>query len=146
MIVAVDFDGTCVCSDYPRIGQDIGAVPVLRAMVRDGARLILYTMRSGEALDEAQQWFRDNRVPLYAVQRNPTQRHWTDSPKCHADLFIDDRALGCPLIVSPDGTSFVDWEEVNRIWVRLYREDCWGARDRREEGRRKVKPRKPPSR
>ena len=26
MIIAIDFDGTCVTHEYPKIGKDIGAV------------------------------------------------------------------------------------------------------------------------
>lgn len=31
-IIAVDFDGTVVTHAYPHIGNDIGAVPVLREL------------------------------------------------------------------------------------------------------------------
>ena len=27
MIIAIDFDGTCVTDEFPKIGKDIGAVP-----------------------------------------------------------------------------------------------------------------------
>ena len=30
MIIAIDFDGTCVTHDFPRVGSDIGAIPVLK--------------------------------------------------------------------------------------------------------------------
>lgn len=33
MIIAVDFDGTCVTHEFPRVGKDIGAVPVLKELV-----------------------------------------------------------------------------------------------------------------
>ena len=46
-IIAVDFDGTVVTHAYPHIGNDIGAVPVLRELIGNGCRVILYTMRSG---------------------------------------------------------------------------------------------------
>ena len=32
-IIAVDFDGTVVTHAYPHIGNDIGAVPVLRELI-----------------------------------------------------------------------------------------------------------------
>ena len=48
MIIAVDFDGTCVSHEYPKVGKDIGAVPVLKALVEIGHKIILNTMRSGE--------------------------------------------------------------------------------------------------
>lgn len=42
MIIAIDFDGTCVTHDYPRIGKDIGAVPVLKKIVENGHRLLRF--------------------------------------------------------------------------------------------------------
>ena len=82
-IIAVDFDGTVVTHAYPHIGNDIGAVPVLRELIGNGCRVILYTMRSGRLLDDAVAWFARNDIPLYAVNENPAQREWTDSPKGH---------------------------------------------------------------
>jgi len=46
MIVCIDFDGTCVTHDYPRVGKDIGAVSVLKKLVESGCQLVLFTMRS----------------------------------------------------------------------------------------------------
>ena len=43
MIIAVDFDGTCVTHDYPRVGKDIGSVPVLKRLVEEGHQLIIWT-------------------------------------------------------------------------------------------------------
>jgi hypothetical protein len=47
-IIVVDFDGTCVSHEYPRVGRCIGAQKVLTRLVEDGAKLILFTMRSGK--------------------------------------------------------------------------------------------------
>ena len=96
LYIAVDFDGTCVTHEYPYIGQDIGAIPVLKELVEQGHFLILYTMRSGNLEKEAVNWFKANDIPLYAVNKNPTQKKWTKSPKVHADVYIDDGALGVP--------------------------------------------------
>ena len=46
MFIAIDFDGTCVTHDYPEVGKDIGAVPVLKRLIDAGHKLILHTMRS----------------------------------------------------------------------------------------------------
>jgi hypothetical protein len=114
MTIAVDFDGTCVTHDYPNVGADIGAVPVLKKLVEDKHQLILWTMRSGKELKDAVMWFRINDIPLYGIQTNPTQNSWTDSPKAYANLYIDDAALGAPLIydenISP--REFIDWSAV----------------------------------
>ena len=57
MYIAVDFDGTCVTHDYPRIGKEIGAPKVLKRLVEAGHKLILNTMRSGKELQDAIHWF-----------------------------------------------------------------------------------------
>lgn len=141
MIIAVDFDGTCVTHNFPLIGNDIGAVPVLKELVENGHQLILWTMRSnrqsasaptvfdvdGNYLDDAVKWFEQNDIPLYGVQENPTQKEWTTSRKCYAQLYIDDAALGCPL-VTPDmyknkelppasDRPFVDWVAVRLMLI-----------------------------
>jgi len=115
MIIAIDFDGTCVTHEYPRIGKDIGAVPVLQMLVENGHQLILYTMRSGDELQAAINWFTGHGIPLYGVNENPTQSEWTDSPKCYANLYIDDAALGIPLITENTPRPYVDWEKVSDI-------------------------------
>lgn len=116
-IIAVDFDGTCVEHNYPAIGMEVeGAVDVLRALNKRGHRIILNTMRSGEKLDAAVKWFRDRKVELWAVNRNPEQEEWTSSPKVYADLYIDDSALGCPIMFI-DGLRkpVVKWSKVHTL-------------------------------
>jgi len=121
MKIAVDFDGTCVTHEYPNIGKDIGAVPVLQTLVEKGHKLILYTMRSGEQLEEAIQWFKDNNVSLYSIQFDKRQEKWTSSNKCYAHLYIDDAALGCPLVMDKKRSHrpFVDWVEIYRIFEEM---------------------------
>ena len=118
IVIAVDFDGTCVTHEYPHTGLDVGAVPVLRELTDAGCRLILLTMRSGELLERATEWFRKNDIPLWAVNENPEQKSWTRSTKVYADIYIDDSAIGCP-IKFRDGVRkpFVDWQEVRRLLV-----------------------------
>ena len=119
MIIAIDFDGTCVYHDYPYIGKDIGAAPVLRELVAAGHKLILHTMRDGKTLKEAEAWFKTNKIPLMGSNRNKEQSRWSTSPKVYADLYIDDSALGIPLKMTPDVTRpFVDWEGVRELLVR----------------------------
>lgn len=116
MIIAVDFDGTCVKHAYPRIGEDIGAVPVLKEMVKNGHQLVLNTMRSGKLLDEAVQWFESNGIKLSGANHTPGQATWTQSPKVYAQLYIDDAALGCPTVMDDNGRVYVDWKIVARAF------------------------------
>ena len=120
MTIAIDFDGTCVTHEYPIIGKEIGAIPILKELVENNHQLVLFTMRSGKELLEAVNWFKENEIPLYGIQTNPTQNTWTTSPKAYAHLYIDDAALGCPLIYNPSIADrfFVDWEEVKEILIK----------------------------
>lgn len=119
MDIVIDFDGTCVTHEYPAIGREIGATPVLRELVDAGHRLILFTIRSNNkkkvnhTLDHAVKWFREREIPLYGIQAHPQQHLWTLSPKAYGELYIDDAALGCPLIRPENGDRpFVDWQTV----------------------------------
>lgn len=116
VIIAIDFDGTCITHEYPYMGRDIGAWPVLVKLVDLGARLILNTMRSGDKLDEAVRWFAERGIPLFGVNNNPDQRAWTESPKVYANIYIDDAALGAPLISDPTGgRPYIDWKKVDEM-------------------------------
>ena len=132
MEICIDFDGTCVTHEFPKVGKDIGAVPVLKRLIEHGHNLILFTMRSdidnpkseeygiipkgGKYLTDAVNWFKENGIDLYGINMNPTQQGWTHSPKAYAQLYIDDAALGCPLSVEyidgQDSRTYVDWESV----------------------------------
>ena len=116
-VIAVDFDGTCVEHNYPAIGMDEeGAVDVLRELTKHGHRIILNTMRSGQRLGTAVRWFRDRKIELWAVNRNPEQEQWTTSPKVYADIYIDDSALGCPLIfLEGVRRPVVNWSKVRQL-------------------------------
>jgi len=98
----------------------------LKRLADAGHSLILYTMRCDGAnadgrddyskpLSDAVNWFKKNDIPLYGIQSNPTQREWTTSPKCYAQLYIDDAALGCPLIHGQHERPYVDWDKVNEM-------------------------------
>ena len=121
MYIAVDFDGTCVTHDYPRIGKEIGATKVLKRLVEAGHKLILNTMRSGKELQDAIHWFNKNEIELYGVNENPTQKRWTTSPKVYAHMYIDDAAFGCPLRNVPDFSDrpFVDWDSIWRQLIQM---------------------------
>ena len=98
MIIAVDFDGTIVEHRYPRIGNEIPfAVETLKLLQQDKHRLILWSVREGELLDEAVEWCRARGLEFYAVNKDypeEDKEHHGFSRKLKADLFIDDRNLG----------------------------------------------------
>ena len=119
MIIAIDFDGTCVTHEYPNVGKDINAIPVLKNIVNKGHKIILYTMRHGKELQDAVEWFVNNNISLYGINENPTQKAWTKSPKIYAHIYIDDAALGCPLVFNEEYSDrpYVNWEAVQKLLV-----------------------------
>ena len=98
MIIAVDFDGTIVEHNYPNIGEEIPfATSTLRMLADQRHRLILWTVRRGELLDEAVEWCRERGVEFYAVNKNFPEEILDDTGcfgKINADVFIDDCSLG----------------------------------------------------
>lgn len=120
MIIGIDFDGTCVTHEFPKVGRDIGAIPILKELVKQGNQLILFTMRSDRGddlyLTDAVNWFKRNDIELYGIQTNPGQSKWTSSPKAYCEMYIDDAALGCPLVYPHNGDKpYVDWIEVENL-------------------------------
>ncbi len=103
--IAVDFDGTIVEHDYPRIGKEMRfAFQTLKALQNKGHRLILWTFRTGRYLDEAVAYCRENGLDFYAVNKSyPEEEINENSPrKIDVDLFIDDRNVG----------GFLGWGEI----------------------------------
>lgn len=100
MIIAVDFDGTIVEHRYPKIGEEKPfATETLRMLIRDGHRLILWSVREGELLDEAIRWCHERGVDFYAVNNDYPEEKGPESNKhfsrkIKADYFIDDRNVG----------------------------------------------------
>lgn len=134
LIFAVDFDGTCVTHEFPKVGRDIGAQSVLKELIAHGHKLILWTMRSDNRppldkhgtpqppnpLSDAVAWFEHNSIPLHGVNRNPDQDSWTSSPKAYANYYIDDAAIGVPLCPGLTGEKpFVDWEELRAYFIAV---------------------------
>ena len=114
--------GTCVTHEFPNVGKEIGAVPILKKLIERGHKLILHTMRGKDTIDAAKNWFDQNNIPLYGINSNPTQWRWTNSKKVFAQLYIDDAALGVPLKLDTSISSrpFVDWDEVAKLLINLH--------------------------
>lgn len=133
MEICIDFDGTCVTHEFPKIGREVEyAIDVMKELINQGHKLILFTMRSdienptsedyniksigGKYLTDAVNWFKENGIELYGVNANPKQREWTHSPKAYGQLYIDDAALGCPLLFDEfSNRHYVDWKQVERF-------------------------------
>lgn len=108
MYICIDFDGTMVEHHYPAIGPVLPeAFEYMKKFTDRGDKIILFTMRGGVLLSDAVDFIEDQGIKLYGVNHNPRQEEWTSSPKAWGHIYIDDAAVGCPLI---DGS--VDWSVV----------------------------------
>ncbi len=105
-IIAVDFDGTIVEHAYPKIGRPIPfAIETLLLLKDEGFRLVLWTVRHGQLLDEAVSYCRERGLEFYAVNRNYPEEEFDGTNagrKIVADMYIDDRNFG----------GLPDWGEV----------------------------------
>lgn len=94
VILAVDFDGTLVTNKFPEIGEIKPEVwnAVLNAQ-KDGCKIILWTSRTGEVLNQAVQFCRDHGLVFNAINDNIPEVKalgW-NARKVFAKYYIDDR-------------------------------------------------------
>lgn len=112
--IAVDFDGTIVEHKFPAIGQPVpNAIEWIKKWSEKGAKIILWTVRSGDYLEHALDYVAQNEIELFGVNKNPEQQHFSHSPKAYAAIYVDDAAFGCPLH-QPTGfdSPVVNWNVV----------------------------------
>ena len=130
MTIAIDFDGTIVEHKYPEIGAEIPfAVQTLRMLIAEHHKLILWSVREGELLEEAVNWCRERGIEFYAVNRDYPEETLSNnehfSRKLKADIFIDDRNLG----------GLPDWGTIYRMihekkgWDHIINEAVTGHKD-----------------
>ena len=102
-IIAVDFDGTLCENAWPGIGAAKDAVMeyVLRQK-STGAKVILWTCRRDERLEEALAWCAARGLAFDAVNENLPEivaAFGGDCRKVYADEYLDDKMKALPLKV-----------------------------------------------
>lgn len=133
-IVAVDFDGTLVTHEYPNIGTPLPwAFETLIKLREKGVRVFLWTMRGHpdlerfphldirtgkfipqDTLQEAIDYCKAKGLEFDGINESPEQ--FSTSNKQYAHVYIDDAALGVPLVAPRQ----VDWGKVIHILVEQY--------------------------
>lgn len=97
-IIAVDFDGTLCENQYPEIGKPNSVlIDDLKMRKDNGAKLILWTCRVGDRLEQAIDWCRDHGLVFDAVNQNLpeiVESFGGDPRKVFAHEYIDDRNVG----------------------------------------------------
>lgn len=112
VVIAIDFDGTITTERD--IGKELALQPyckeVLTKWKKKGYRLILWTCRTGKALDEAMKFLAENEMLRLFDAFNDqlpevNEKYYPDvARKVGADFYIDDRNLG----------AVIDWKLIER--------------------------------
>lgn len=93
-IIAVDFDGTLVENKFPEVGNINWPVwSAIHAAKQRGAKIILWTSRTGESLEHAVEFCYKHGLTFDAINDNLPEVKalgW-DARKVFATYYIDDR-------------------------------------------------------
>ena len=137
MVIAVEFDGTIVEHRYPEIGAEIPfAIETLKMLIKERHRLILWSVREGELLEEAVEYCRQRGVEFYAVNKDYPEEKKTDkgyTRKLKVDMFIDDRNLGG----LPDWGTIYRMIKEEKSYMDIVREELTDTEDYYEQPKKK---------
>ncbi len=140
MRIFLDFDGTCVEHEYPKIGRpNFGCIEVIKKLQDAGHEIILNTYRvecSEAQLIDALTWF--NNAYMFIKDRSQRETFelqpiaqftkakiqpwpWNlDEAILNGELYIDDYAQGIPLkpaCMVPG--NMVDWDELTNNLLNI---------------------------
>lgn len=126
LILAIDFDGTITTnpdlSEHELVLHP-NCAEVLERFYDSGIILILWTARSGKALDEAMKFLDDQGLlQLFDTVNEQLpelkQKYYPHiSNKIGADVYIDDKNIGASYIKwdEVNKRTYVDWKEIEYI-------------------------------
>lgn len=105
-IIAFDFDGTVCENVYPNIGSArLEVLDALKAERRNGAKLILWTCREGDRLNEALDWLNFYGLTPDLVNANDqstVDSFGNDPRKVYADEYWDDKNKDMTQVAQPN--------------------------------------------
>lgn len=108
MHIAIDFDGTIVTNQYPKVGTlMLGAKKSINELYDDHT-IIINTCRSGAYADRCRRYLDKSGIKYHFFNENdPTliKQYNGDTRKISADVYIDDKNLG----------GFLGWEYTMRM-------------------------------
>lgn len=106
-VYAIDFDGTLCENQYPQIGSPKPEViEYVKNLKRQGNIIILWTCRTGKALEDAVSWCKDKGIEFDKVNENVKEvikEYSEDSRKILADYYVDDKAISVKELNSSEG-------------------------------------------
>ena len=115
LIIALDFDGTiCKHTKFPNVGPPVpGAIDWIKKYDELGARQFLWSCRNGQYLGNAIEYLEENGVILEGYNDiSYGSKAFAPYPKLFANIYIDDAAIGVPLIYTSDERAYLDWDVV----------------------------------
>ena len=96
-IIAVDYDGTLCENAYPDIGDP--KYDVINYIIEEkakGSKIILWTCRTDQYLENALEWCRQYGIEFDAVNDNIQEikdKYQNCSRKIFANIYIDDKSI-----------------------------------------------------
>ncbi|NQT24946.1 HAD hydrolase family protein [candidate division KSB1 bacterium] len=108
LVFAVDFDGTIVEHDFPEIGSEKpDALRTLKALQKDGHKIIIYTCRRPPYIGPIIEWMIDRGFKPNAINKNLSYLPTNHPSKILAHVYIDDRSF----------PPFTDWSDVQKTYL-----------------------------
>lgn len=96
-IIAVDFDGTLSFGRWPEVGEpNTELIGFLKKWSNKGNKLILWTCRTGQALEKAVKWCGQQGLSFDAINDNLQEYielYGSNSRKICCDFYIDDKSV-----------------------------------------------------
>ena len=93
MIIGVDFDGTVVEHEYPKIGPlKEGAKEALKAFTKAGHKIAIWTCRQGSEERDVRVFLLNNGIPFDTIN-TPVPGFDLGTRKIYADIYIDDKGM-----------------------------------------------------
>jgi len=96
--IAIDFDGTIVVSDYPKIGRLMtNAKETINKWYSQGHIISINTCRAEAFLDDCKSFLADNDIKYHFINENDpalVEMYGMDTRKMSADIYFDDKAIG----------------------------------------------------
>lgn len=110
MIIAIDFDGTIVDHNYPKIGNLKSNVKEVINKLYENHIIIIWTCRFGKDKYDMINFLDKEGIRYHYINENDPNLDFQPFPKIYYDILIDDRNLF---------TNKIDWlkieEEINNI-------------------------------
>lgn len=96
-IIAFDFDGTLVEDKFPKIGEpNYEMINFCKLVKQYGAKIILWTCRTGDYLESAVKFCKEQGIEFDAVNDNipeAKEKYNGDARKVFANLYVEDKAV-----------------------------------------------------